>query len=167
MARKRRSKNFVAIPFDVAITVGTPAAEGFSSENMFSSTFAEDIYCLSMDYMADIREHTAAEGPLQLGVCHGDLTTTEVGECLDAELLDPSDIIARERARRPVRNLGFFHGKDTDENLNNGIKKRQQLKFRVDNGHVLEIWLRNKSGAQLTTGTIVHVVGTLYGRWLR
>lgn len=169
MPRKRRSrnKNFQAIPFTKSITVGTPAVDGFSSETVFTSALAEDFYAISGDFTVSIRGLTAGEGPLQIGVNHGDLTMTEVGECLDSNLSDPDDIIAREQSRRPVRSLGHLHGIGTDEVMNDGKPIRQKLKFMVGSGHNIDVWLRNKSGAQLTTGAVLVLTGVIYGRWVR
>ncbi len=168
MARKRssRGRNFVAIPFQTALTLGTLAdLTAFITSTV--SGFGEDIYVLSVDALWALHTHTAGEGPISVGLAHGDLTVTEIKENLQAEMTDPDDIIAKERSRRPVRKSGIFSGLNTEEALANGEQIRTKVKFSVGDGHNLNAWAFNQSGAALTTGTVIQVIGTIYGRWQR
>ncbi len=166
--RRRRSKNFVAIPFNFQMGLATLADGTVILQAMLASTFGEDIYLVSLDWGASIRDLTAGETPISFGLAHGDLSLTEVAEALDAEVTNPDDIIAKERARRPVRRLGVF-GESllTGMTVNDGILKRSKILFSVGNGFDLNWWARNQSGGTLTTGAIIEVNGTLYGRWQR
>ncbi len=114
-----------------------------------------------------MKNHTAGQGPIYVGICHSDLTVTEVREALQAEMTDPDDIIAKERSRRPVRKLGVFKSIDLDDTINDGMPLRKKIRFAVGDGHNLQLWAFNRSGAALTTGSIITALGTLYGRWLR
>ncbi len=107
------------------------------------------------------------EGPIEVGVSHGDLVVAEVNEAITAEVIDPDDIIAMERARRPVRRIGTFSGGFVNETLNDGIPIRRALRFSVGNDNMLDIWFKNLGGAALTTGSRMEWHGTLYGRWQR
>jgi len=130
-------------------------------------TFGEDFYCVSVDVQFALEGFTAGEGPIFVGWSHGDLSAIEVEEALDANVSDPDDIIANEHSRRPVRKTGVFMGLNTNEALWDGKPIRTTLKFSVGDGHNLNIWAYNKSGATLTTGAQVRMLGTLYGRWQR
>ena len=88
---QKRSKNFVAIPFTTQITIGALADLGMVKTTATGSAFGEDIFVISVDVLATMTDHTAAEGPIAFGLAHDDLTTTEIGEALDAELTDPDD----------------------------------------------------------------------------
>ncbi len=166
-SKRRGKKGFVAIPFVAELALSTLGAGVVTAVDALGAALGEDLYCISVDSWASIISHTPAEGPLVCGYAHSDLTVAEVAECLSAELTDPDDIIAKERSRRPVRKTGVFSGIASDENLNNGQVIRTKLKFSVGDGHNLAFWVMNSDGDTLTTGTVVKVSGTLYGRWQR
>ncbi len=131
------------------------------------AAFGEDWYCHSVFANWSMRNHTAGEGPISIGYCHGDLSVTEVLEALTAEQTDPDDIIANERARRPVRKLGNFPGLLSEETFRDGAMVRSGIGFVIGNDHQFECWALNNSAAVLTTGTILEIDGVMYGRWLR
>ncbi len=168
MARKRRGRRrgFQAIPFNAELALGTLANDTLVKVSMLGGVFEEDFYCISVDALWSIKDLTAGGVPIEVGYNHGDLIATEVVQALDANLLDPSDIIQREHARRPVRRVGkFTDGAKTDMELNDGTLLRSKLKFMVNDQHAIQAWMINRSGATLTTGAIVNISGTLYGRW--
>ncbi len=164
---RRRDRNFVAIPFANSLALSTLADEAVISAELMAA-FGEDIFLISADFIFSLRGNAGGEMPIVVGIAHGDLSTTEVSEALSAEVTDPDDIIAKERARRPVRRIGTFaQGALTDQTLNNGVPIRQRILFSVGDGHTLDFWAANRSGAALTTGAIIEVQGTLFGRWQR
>ncbi len=166
MPRKGRNrKNFVAIPFHASVALGALAND--ISVSVTPITFGEDIFVISTEATVALREHTAGEGPLEVWSSHGDLNLTEVEENLQAEVSDPDDIIARERARRPVRRWGTFAGLSTEEVLNNGVPMKKPHRFSIGDGHTLRLGVANRSGATLTTGGFVVFDGNIYGRWQR
>ncbi len=166
--KQRRNRNFVAIPFEVSIPLGTLGNGIVICGDLLGADLGEDIYVLSIDGLWSIRELTAGEQPIQVGYAHKDLTVTEIKEATEAEVTDPDDIIAKERARRPVRRAGVFaKGAEVDYTLAHGEHIRTKMKFSVGNGHNICIWAKNKSGSTLTTGGFVQCSGTLYGRWQR
>lgn len=165
--RTTRRRNFVAIPFEMELALGTLAKDTLLSGVVL--TFGEDLFCISIDCLWSIEDPTTSEGPVQVGVSHGDLTDSEVLEALDASLTDPDDIIAKERSRRPVRRVGAFPlAVATAEVLNHGVQVRTPLRFSIGDGHSLDVWALNAGqNANLTTGARVRAAGTLYGRWQR
>ncbi len=169
MIKKKRGKNrrgFVAIPFTAQITLSTLA----SVTAILTTTvaeLAEDLFIISIDALWSLRDLTPGEGPIEVGFSHDDLSTSEVQEALNAELVDPDDIITRERARRPVRRVGMFSGLAESEVLNDGRVLRSRIKFMIGDGHTMNVYALNRSGATLTTGAIVHINGTIFGRWQR
>lgn len=171
MAKRRRGtrrsrRNFVAIPFSKQLALSTLGNDIVLSGDAI--TFGEDIYCISVDMSVTIKGQTGGEMPLQVGVCHGDLTVSEIAENLVAELSDPDDIIQYERARRPVRKYGKLAPPDGNPwPMNDGKEIRRKLGFSIGDGHSLDVWVQNLSGATLTTGALVDFDGTLYGRWQR
>ena len=166
--RRKRNRNFVAIPFTTQLSLGTLGDNLVLTQGMLSAVFGEDIFIISIDWLASIRGAATSQMPITIGMAHGDLATTEIAEALDAELTDPDDIIAKERARRPVRRFGTFGRSDLqDMSLNDGRVARTKIKLSIGNGFDCNLWGRNQSGATLTTGTIIEFQGTIYGRWQR
>ncbi len=165
--RSSRRRNFVAIPFETVLTIGSLAAAGVVSSTALGASFGEDIFLLSMDCTYSLQANTPGNGPLQITCAHGDLTDAEVQEALASELTDPDDIIQKERARRPVRRIGIFPGILADEVLADGTKIKTTLKFSVGDGHNLDLQAHNRDGGTRDTGGLVKVHGVLYGRWQR
>ncbi len=169
-ARRRRiarSRGFVAIPFEFELSLATLGDGIVTAGAILAANFLEDFYCISIDSYWSLRNADAGEGPLLVGFAHGDLTVTEIKEALEAEMVEPDNIIAKERSRRPVRKSGKFRGLNTEEVLNLGVEIRTKLRFSVGSGHTLDAWLQNRSGAALAGGTTLAADGTLYGRWQR
>jgi len=168
--KKKRSgknrKNFVAIPFSNALALATLTDETVIKNDIIG-TLGEGLYIISVDINVVIRDLTAGETPLFFGVAHNDLTVAEILEAINAEVTDFDDIVARERARRPVRKIGAFAGALADPIFNDGRKYRQTVKFMIGEGNTLAFFLKNQSGATLTTGAIIEYDGTIFGRWQR
>lgn len=171
MTKKKQTgknrKNFVAIPFEGLITLGTLGSNTVLAVPLLGSVFGEDIFIVSVDVLASIRGLTTTEGPLVLGLAHSNLTVAEVAEALAAEVTDPDDFIARERARRPVRRFGLFNDGSANQVINDGKMLRVPVRFSVGDNHDLDIFVMNRSGATLTTGAIIPFQGTIFGRWQR
>ncbi len=168
MARHKgsRRRGFVAIPVSQQITLGTLASNIVVAADLIAA-LTEDLYVISADLMWSRLNAADGEGPIQVGIAHGDLSVTEIGENLNANVTGPDNIIQMERARRPVRKAGMFSGLAGDEVLNDGKEIRSRIKFSIGDGQAVLAWAVNRSGATLTTGGLVRVDGTIYGRWQR
>ncbi len=163
----KRNRNFIAIPYSTLVTLGALLDGVVIEANTLNTNLGEDLFVVSIDALWSMLEHTAAEGPVVVGFAHSDLSVGEVAEALAAEVTDPDDIIAKERARRPVRRSGIFSGLNTDESLNQGVMQRTAMRFSVGNDFNIAAFAQNQSGATLTTGTLIRVSGTIFGRWQR
>ncbi len=162
--RRRSNKNFVAIPINTQQALGTLADETVLTFPL-TTAFGEDLFCISADLL--ISTDAMQEGPLGVGAAHGDYTVAEIKEYVDANLTDPDDKIAQERARRQIRRVGLFPSQGNNEVLNDGKPIRVKLKFSVGDTKTLNVWAMNHSGGALTTGATLTVTGTIYGRWQR
>lgn len=160
-----RAKNFQAIPFTGQLALLTLATDVVLTGAIIGN-FLRSFFGISVDCTWALRGGTNTEGPIQVGFAHSDLSVSEVAEALSAEVVDPSDIIARERSRRPVRRSGVFPGISTQGVLNDGKVIRTKLKFSMSIAKTLNIWALNQSGATLTTGAVLEVQGVIYGRWM-
>ncbi len=154
------------MPFNTTIALSTLGSGVVLLQNAIAS-LGESFYAVSVDSWWASTGHTAAEGPIQVGFAHGDLAVAEIKECIESDLSDPNDIIQRERARRPVRTVGYLRQADaTPQVIDGGEKQRTPLRFKLGDGNAINVWASNRSGAQLTTGTIIRCDGVIYGRWL-
>ncbi len=166
---KRSNKNFVAIPVEGSLALGTLAFGDVITANIFAGTLTEDLYVISIDLECQITGLTAGEGqPSHLIIAHGDYSDTEINEHLDVKLLGPGNKLEQERARRLVRKVGIF----VSAALSSAAialqmdKTRTKIKFVCQSGKDLSIGVNNRSGAALTTGASLRWSGTVYGRWI-
>ncbi len=164
---RKYPKGFVAIRVDKQITLTTLGDATIIAADLFGGNLVEDLWVNSVHLLWTIRGHTGGEGPIEVGVAHGDYTTAELQEWATSNQFDPDDLIDKERNRRLVRSSGMFPGLATEEALNNGTPLKTVVKFLIGDGKPFNIWALNSSGATLTTGTVVEIHGTVFGRWIR
>ncbi len=174
-ARKQsRSKNFVAIPFNGTVVLGTLADQSVITDDILGGNLTENFYAISADLLAEIKGLTAGEGePMVCGYAHGDYSATEVAENLNVVFLGPVDKIVQERTRRLVRKAGAFLGNDDNTQTNMRLIGaggsrivRTKLRFLLNESKSLSIFVQNISTGALTTGASLVYSGTLYGRWV-
>ncbi len=165
MARRRKRRSLFWIPFETSLSLGTLLNDIVLAAGIL--TFGEDFFVVSVRAAWSWRGATAGEGPIVVGYAHGDLTVTEIAEAIAAEVTDPDDIIAKERARRPVRLVGQMATIDAEGSLADGEVRSRAIRFSVGDGHALNIWAQNQSGATLTTGNNLQITGHILGRWQR
>ncbi len=163
--RSRRRSNFVAIPFSVSLALSTLADNAVLTAALMSAQ-TEDLYVISVDASYALQEVTAGEGPLEVGFSHSAYSVAQIAENLIAQQTGPGDVIAVEQSRRMVRRTGKFSGLSTHEVLADGRKIRTKCKFAITGSNNLDLWVQNQSDAALTTGAVVDVSGTIYGRWI-
>ncbi len=165
--RRKRQVKFSVIKFDFNRTLTTLALDGLTSINVLGTNLERAAYAISLDCYWTLRGLTVGEGPLQVGMAHSDLSTTEIGEALIAEPTGPGDIVEREQSSRPVRNSGVFSGFAANEVLNDGKPMRTKLGFTLDEEQNVLMWVKNISLANpMTTGAAIRGIGKLYVRWL-
>ncbi len=164
--KKRYQKfnsKFQMIPINTTAALGTLASGALDESAVTQLT--DDFWVQSVDVSITLRDATAGEGPLSFGFANSDLTTAEIIESIDSSPTHRSDIIARERARRPVRRVGQFAVLSGAEVHNDGKEERVTIKMYLAEGDELSFWTRNNSGATLTTGAVISLVGKIYGEW--
>ncbi len=171
--RKRSNRNFVAIPFSVAVSLGT-LGDGSVADLEALPTLTEDLFVMSVDMSASVEGLTAGQlVPADVGYSHGDYSVTQVKEKLDVVLTGPGSKLQQERVRRLIRKAGAMNAFDTSAKTEstmigrNGSRiVRTKINFVIQSGKPLNVWIHNRSGAQLTTGSTLRTSGTVYGRWI-
>ncbi len=128
---------------------------------------AQDFHHVSSDIIATLRGMTANEGPIDYGIAQSELSVAQIQEALDASPTSQNDVTAIERTRRRVRQMGVFErSSEEDQQTNNGRFKRQKLFIRIPAGQEMPaLWVRNRSGATLTTGGVANFQQKNYGYW--
>ncbi len=129
---------------------------------------------MSVDMNAVITGLTAGEGlPMDIGLSHGDYSVTEVKEATEVVFLGPGSKIEQEQARRLVRKTGVANSFSDSGNTEltmigkDGSRYvRTKIRFVVEDGKALKLWIKNRSGAALQTGSTIRFSGDIYGRWI-
>ncbi len=163
--RKQRNSAFQALKVNAILTLGALGLETAITQAL--TVLADDFWVQSADLAWTIRLLTSLEGPVALGLANGDLSVAEIKEAINASPVSRSDIIAREQARRPIREVGQVSA-DSDGGvlqLNDGQPVRTSVKMYLAEGTELNAFAFNQTGVALTTGAIVRIWGTLYGTW--
>ncbi len=162
--RRRRSRNFVAIPVNLELGLAALGSKIVKTTGMTALT--QQIYAISADLIWSIRDHTQNEGPLLVGLASGALTSTQMKEAIEAIQLSSADRINKEHATRPLRRAGVFTLQNVNENvLNNGLAIRTRLRFPLADADNVNMFVYNSSGATLTTGAVVAAFGKIYANW--
>ncbi len=166
MARKGRRRGFLLKgKIDETLPLGTLANADVVGD-VFNDTLDQEAYAISQEAIWTIRELTDDEGPIIVGVAHGDYTDAEIEEYLEnAGSWTRGDMLAQEIAKRKIRSVGSFAATGTgDQVLNDGKPIKTRLGFMLQEGQTIKVWAWNKSGAALTTGAQVFLEGHV---WLR
>ncbi len=166
MARKprRRRQPLVPLKFQVQLALST-LGNDTALEVGCIPALQQDFDVISTDLIAALREQTAGEGPIEFGLAASDYTVAEIVEALDATPLRQVSV-EMERSKRRVRSYGQFAGLVTEETMNDGNPVRRKMFLRVAAGMTTaNVFVVNRSGSTLTTGTILEISGTHWGRW--
>jgi len=131
-----------------------------------TATSTEAYRLLSIKLAWAIRNHTPGEGPITIGVAHGDYSAAEIEEWLEAtSAIELGNLVAKEQSSRLCRRIGTFDGELAQEVLNDGKPVHTKLNWLMATGQTLQMWAYNRSGAVLTTGSVVVGEGTGFLRF--
>lgn len=165
MARKGKANSkFHARYVDAGFSLGTLGGVTSIVADLTANA-DRDLYLISADVVVALDGLTAGEGPLEVGLCHGTYTQTEIDGYIETTTdIDVGNPIANEAADRGryIKTIGMFQGLNTDEVLFDGRPRRIKLKFPLQEGEALAVWVYNRTGATLTTGCSVRISGKLY-----
>ncbi len=135
----------------------------------------EDFRMLKSEIFAQIEGLTAGEGvQLLFGIANGELTATEIGECLNTDgPVDRNDRANKEMAERFVKVLGMFTGDQgnqaiaTEKTINtDGRPLIVKPRWTFSNPEGWAFFVYNQGADVLTTNATVRVIATNYGVWV-
>ncbi len=110
-----------------------------------------------------MHNHTPGEGPISVGYAFGDYTVTEIKEALEStSSISSGNKVLGEQANRWVRKIGQFSGQNASEVLNDGKPIKTRLNWAVQIGSVVNMFAYNNDTNDLTTGSVVGVMGDLW-----
>ncbi len=168
MAKKRRrsSRNFTTARLAASKALSTLGSATLIGSNLLNASDS-DYRAISVDLYWALNEGTVGEGPISVGLAHGDYSDGEIEECIEQlSSMARGDKIAQEQNNRLVRMVGVFTpNTGTDQKLNDGKLIRTRLNWHITTGKTIKIWAYNNTASTLTTGAVVAVQGVLYARW--
>ncbi len=151
------------LPFDVTIAMVNSADNVLLKQAL--QTLAQDFDIYGIKARVSFTDFTVGEGPIEVGWAQSELTTAEIVEQRDATPQSQWDVTPNEQAARKVRVFGMSGG-EGNETLNDGLPVWRKMFLRKPAAQVIAaVWALNRSGAQLTTGGLVHFTGDIVGRW--
>ncbi len=161
MAKRRP---LVPIKFQVELPMLTAANNGGVATTSVPA-LEQSFDVISTHLQLSIRNGTVGEGPIEVGLGANTYTIAEIIEALDASPLQQYGP-EMERSKRSVRSYGAFSGNTAEETLNDGKPIKRKMFLRLPPGvAAAKLWAVNRSGATLTTGTVIEISGVHWGRW--
>ncbi len=142
--------------------MSTLGDDAIISGNLHDIAPVESLFSIALDLYVGWAE--GGEGPLAVGIAHGDYSDAEILECLKADTLDLANKIEREQAKRLVRSVGYITGLDADGAMNDGKMIRVKSRFHLEEGQNMKFWVWNRSKGALSTGADVQVFGSHFAR---
>ncbi len=157
---KRRRYNLRRVRVSPSIALGA-LASGVAVASGLTGAAPNSYRCISTSMVWALELGTANEGPITVGYAHSDYTVTEIKEALEAAAsIDPGKKIEQERANRLIRIVGTISS--DEERLNDGRPVKTRLNWLIAPGDEVNAFAFNDSGASLTTGSILHPMGSVW-----
>ena len=144
---------------DEELSLSTLATKTLTATT-FDETVNERSLVSSIVATWSVRDATAGEGPILVGVAHGDYSNAEIEEVIEnLGSWDEGDKVSQERAKRLVRQIGTLTLVSGDAVLNDGKAVKTKLNWVLNQGVTLKIWAYNLGLGSLTTGGVVQAEG--------
>ncbi len=135
----------------------------------FSETLLESARLTSIVATYSISDFTPAvdDGPITVGIAHGDYTAAEIEEVLEnSGSWAAGNLVAKEIANRKIRRIGTFDLSAVQAStvggaavLNDGKAIKTKLNWLLRTGQTLKLWAYNEGSGALVTGSSVSIQG--------
>ncbi len=141
---------------DETLTLSTLAAKTAISDG-FDEVVNERTLVSSLvaTYALAAFTKSTGDGPILVGVAHGDYTTAEIEEFVEmTDSWDEGNLVEQEIAKRKIRRIGIFDN-PVDEAavsvLNDGKPIKTKLNWILLQGQTLKVWAYNMGTSALAT----------------
>ncbi len=157
----------------VTVALGTLAANTALKIDTGKSTYGEDFRMTRAELAVSVDGFVANElEKLQFGLANGELTVTEIGECLTVDgPTGANDRVGAERAERFVNIYSMLTPSVTAtqewfRNPSGGPIIVVKPNWTFNDSQVWEWFVYNDAAAVATTGATVRLLATIYGVWV-
>ncbi len=161
--RRRRRFNLRAVRIRPELSLLTLASDTVLTVAL-TGAGTTDYRMMSVDLTYSLKNLTAGEGPIMVGLAHSDYTVAEIKEYIDSVASISQGLkIEQERSRRLIRIVGTFVT-EAQANLNHGepIKTRLNWLMAEGGGNAVNAFVFNMGTAPLTTGSFLNLIGTCW-----
>ncbi len=166
MARrsKRRGRAFTLRPVRMSANSGdlsTLATVTAIRSTLIAAPVGSSYRVMSLKATWSIVPFAAGDGPLVVGISHGDYSVAQIKEFIEASgAIDLGDKAAQEKANRLIRIVGTHT--DGQKVLNDGRPIKTRLNWHITQGKALSYFVYNDGAGSLTTGSFHKVNGTAW-----
>ncbi len=149
-----------------------PVGDLVTLTNRAQGVMVEDYRMLKCDYWINIRPAAAIvifEGPVMIGMAHGDLTAAEIEAALESVVLGAVDLVANEEAGRPVWPLELILLPDADQGNAVDLSRKGSFtpRWTFPNPAGWQWWVWNLNAVTaVTTGSFISIVAKTFGVWV-
>ncbi len=147
------------------LNLGTLAPSTLAAAQ-FDETVNERMLVSSLVATYSVAEWTpaAGDGPILVGIAHGDYTAAEIEEVIEmTDSWDEGNLVEQELGKRKIRKIGVFHSPQASTegvSLNDGRPIKTKLNWILNQGQTLQVWAYNMGGSAFATTTpTVHLEG--------
>jgi len=161
--RRRRRFNLKGVRTRATLSLGTLGSFALVVGSLLGVSDNE-YRLVSVKLNWNLETLTAGDGPILVGLAHGDYTAAEIEACIEASgSINKADKVAEEVANRLVRIVGVLHAPDSS--LNDGRPMKTKLNWAIPEGVALDFWAYNENTSALNTGASVNVAGMTWIRY--
>lgn len=154
-----------------SLAIGTLASNTILTGVLFTNG-TDRKYIISADLTWTWSEVTAGDGPLDVGLAHGDYSAAEILQWFASASFDQSNKIAAEQNRRLIRQAGTISadkegvgsGAILAGQLADGSLKRIKLNMVLEGAQAVNVWVRNVDASAFQTGSLLRVTGKVWYR---
>ncbi len=164
--RKRRFRRYIKGQIDHTLALSTLGSKVVIGSTV-GDTVSEKAWCSSVKgaWSLDGFTPAAGDGPILVGLSHGDYTDTEIEEWIESlDTWEEGDLIGQEIGKRKIRKVGVFRipvgsGITDAQVLNDGRVFTTKCGWMFTTGQTIRFWAYNQGSSALTTGALLRVEG--------
>ncbi len=165
--RKRRFRRYIRGNVEEQLVL-TTLGPGVIVGTAFDEAVVERTFVSSLVATWSMAEFTPAtdDGPITVGISHGDYTDVEIAEWMDnTASWSEADLVQQEVAKRKIRKVGTFLGPGVGGATNRSVLAdgrliKTKLNWILTTGQTLRMWAMNEGASALgTTAPIIRVNG--------